>query len=337
MRYLSLLIVALLTISCQEEFSDKLFMMQGNAFGTTYSIQFYTQKEKDLQKGLDSVLAAVNQSVSTYIPESDISKINKGDSTIQVDVIFRDVFIISERVYDQSNQYFDPTIGVLRNAYGFGTDTPLQNIEGTILDSLRQFVGFNKVNLLPDGTIQKMYPEIYFDFNAVAKGYGIDCIGKFLETKGIQHYLIELGGEVLSRGKNLDKDQFWTVGVEKVNSDLMDRSYSEILFLKNQGLAASGNYRKYRIDSVSGKKYVHTINPLTGEAEASNVTSATVIAATCGYADAYATACMAMGLEQSQRMLKTLDGVEAYLTYLDEDGTSKVYMTDGFKQLLVNK
>jgi len=337
MKYFSLILVSLLVISCQDEFTTKHSVLQGNAFGTTYSIQYYSKKETNIQKGLDSVLSAVNKSVSTYLPESDISKINRGDSSIKVDTIFKEVFKISEVVYKQSNEYFDPTIGVLRNAYGFGTDKPLMNIEGATLDSLLQFVGFNKVSLQTDGTIKKELPEIYFDFNAVAKGYGIDCIGNYLDSVGIDHYLIELGGEVLAKGKNLDKNQFWTVGVENIDSDLMNRSYSEILFLQNQGLAASGNYRKFRVDSVSGKKFVHTINPLTGKAEATNVTSATVIASTCGYADAYATACMAMGLEQAKRMLDNLEKVEAYLTYLDETGNAQVYMTKGFNELLVTE
>src|SRR5690606_33034862 len=154
-----------LLFSCGSK-EPKSILLQGEAFGTNYNIQFYSEKDIDFKKGLDSVIDAVNHSVSTYIPESDISKINRGDSTVVVDSIFREVFEISSEVNQKTNGYFDPTIGVLRNAYGFGDVKPLKNIDSTTLDSLMEFVGFQKVKLNSDGSISKEYPQIYFDFNA---------------------------------------------------------------------------------------------------------------------------------------------------------------------------
>ena len=156
--------------------------------------------------------------------------------------------------------------------------------------------GFNKVSITSEGTVKKEHPAIYFDFNAVAKGYGIDCIGRYLEAEGIKDYLIELGGEVLANGENRSKGKIWTAGVEAVDSDLEDRRSTVVVQLKNQAMAGSGNYRKFRVDTITGKKYVHTINPLTGLAFENDITSATVLAPTCGLADAYATACMALGI-----------------------------------------
>jgi thiamine biosynthesis lipoprotein len=335
MRKLIFISVLTLLVSCGKK-GPQHVVLQGDAFGTTYHIQFYSEKEFDATKGIDSVIDAVNHSVSTYMPESDISKINRGDSTVVVDSIFREVFNISSEVNRKTNGYFDPTIGVLRNAYGFGDVKPLKEIDSTTLDSLLKFVGFHKVKLNPDGTISKKYPQIYFDFNAVAKGYGIDCIGRYLESKGITNYLIELGGEILTKGENLDKKQEWVVGIEAVDSELEDRSFAATVKLKNVGMASSGNYRKFRIDSATGKKYVHTLNPLTGSAEKSDVTSATVIAPTCGVADAYATSFMALGLEKSEKLLKTLPEVEAYLTYNDSLNNHQVFITDGFKKRLGN-
>lgn len=319
-----------------EDTSEKINILQGNAFGTTYSIQYYSQKEFDAEKGIDSVFYAVNKSVSTYLPNSDISKINQGDSTIVVDAIFSEVFLLSEKVHSQSQGYFDPTIGVLRNAYGFGDTKPLQKMDSLALDSLMQFVGFSKVKLLEDGTIQKELPQIYFDFNAVAKGYGIDCLGRYLESQGVTNYLIELGGELLAKGENIEKEKPWVVGIEAIDSNIEERSYTATVTLQNEGMASSGNYRKFRIDSLSGKKYVHTINPLTGEAEESDVTSASVIAATCAEADAYATAFMAMGLEKSKKLLSKMKGVEAYLTYLDQNHQSQVFVTEGFQNRILD-
>jgi len=323
-----------LLFSCGSK-EPKSILLQGEAFGTNYNIQFYSEKDIDFKKGLDSVIDAVNHSVSTYIPESDISKINRGDSTVVVDSIFREVFEISSEVNQKTNGYFDPTIGVLRNAYGFGDVKPLKNIDSTTLDSLMEFVGFQKVKLNSDGSISKEYPQIYFDFNAVAKGFGIDCIGRYLESKGVENYLIELGGEILAKGENLEKNQEWVVGIEAVNSELEDRSFEATVKLKNVGMASSGNYRKFRIDSITGKKYVHTLNPLTGSAEQSDVTSATVIAPTCGVADAYATSFMALGLEKSKELLNNLPDIEAYLTYNDSLNHQQVFITDGFKKVIV--
>lgn len=331
MKKLLFIPVLLLFIFCEKKEPQPLFL-QGNAFGTTYNIQFYSEKNIDYKKGLDSVIDAVNQSVSTYVPDSDISKVNKGDSTVVVDSIFREVFKISEAVNKKTNGYFDPTVGVLRNAYGFGDVKPLKNIDSTTLDSLMQYVGFSKVKINNDGTVSKEYPQIYFDFNAVAKGFGIDCLGRYLESKGVTDYLIELGGEILTKGQNVEIGQEWVVGIEAVDSELEDRSFEATVNLKNVGMASSGNYRKFRVDSLTGKKYVHTLNPLTGSAEKSDVTSATVIAPTCGVADAYATSFMALGLEKSKKLLKNLPNVEAYLTYSDSLNNHKVFITEGFKE-----
>src|SRR5690606_31240700 len=234
MKKLFIASVFLLLTFCGKHETAPL-LLQGEAFGTVYHIQLYSEKNIDFKMGVDSVIDAVNHSVSTYIPESDISKINGGDSTVVVDSIFREVFEISSEVNQKTNGYFDPTIGVLRNAYGFGDVKPLKNIDSTTLDSLMEFVGFQKVKLNSDGSISKEYPQIYFDFNAVAKGFGIDCIGRYLESKGVENYLIELGGEILAKGENLEKNQEWVVGIEAVNSELEDRSFEATVKLKNVG------------------------------------------------------------------------------------------------------
>ncbi len=335
MKYVWILVMATVCFSCQKnEEISKLY--EGEAFGTTYHIQLYTNSDIDLQKGIDSVIAKVNQSLSTYIPHSDISRINRGDSTVVIDSMFREVFDLSAEVHKKTNGYFDPTIGVLRNAYGFGEIKPLLRIDTQTLDSLMKFVGFHKVKLNSDGTVHKDFPEIYLDFNAVAKGAGVDYIGRYLESKGVTDYLIELGGEILAKGENINRNQQWTVGIESPESELEDRSYEAAVRLKDVGMAASGNYRKFRMDPVSGKKYVHTLNPLTGSAEMGDVTSATVIAPTCGEADAYATSFMVLGFEKSKELLKELPEVEAYLTYTDSLSHDNVFMTDGFKRRILD-
>jgi len=335
MKFVTPFIIFLLFVSCKKEVQTTT-VLQGNAFGTSYTIQFFNAESLVSEKGIDSVIYVVNKSVSTYQANSDISKINKGNTSIVIDKIFRDNFNISAEVYKKSNGYFDPTIGVLRNAYGFGDTKPLQNIDKHVLDSLLQYVGFNKVSITSEGKIKKKHSQIYFDFNAVAKGYGIDCLGNYLEDKGVSNYLIELGGEILAKGKNLEKNKAWIVGIETIESQLENRSYAETVLLQDMGMASSGNYRKFRIDSVTGKKYVHTINPITGKAEESDVTSATVLAPTCAVADAYATAFMASGIERSKKMVQNIPDIEAYITFINTEGNPDVFITEGFQKFLQN-
>jgi thiamine biosynthesis lipoprotein len=332
-----LLFFLLLLVSCSKENAFTKHHLQGAAFGTTYNIVFYGSSDtKTIQKGIDSVITRVNKSVSTYLYNSDISKINRGDSTLVTDTIFRTVFNISKNIYKLTDGYFDPTIGVLRNAYGFGDTKPIQKLNKLTIDSLMQFVGFDKVQHTPEGNIKKQHPQIYLDFNAIAKGYGIDCIGNYLSEKGITNYLIELGGEILTKGTHPETQKPWIVGIESVTSDLDNRSIVTKVALQNAAMATSGNYRKYRVDSITGRKFVHTINPKNGMAEPSDVTSASVIAATCAEADAYATSFMALGLEKSKNVLKKLKGIEVYLTFIDSLHTQQVFMSPGFKKYLIN-
>jgi len=333
MKHIIWFLFLILIVSCKNERPQKSFF-QGQAFGTTFSIQVYSINEIDFEKGIDSVLSKVNNSVSTYIPESDISKINNGNTAIVVDDIFIDNFNISTEVYEITGGFFDPTIGVLRNAYGFGDTNSTQEIDSLALDSMMKFVGFNKVKLTSENKIEKLYPEIYIDFNAVAKGYGIDLIGSYLDSKGVGNYLIELGGEILAKGKNVEKNKSWLVGIENVN--LNDKSFSSIIALEDIAMATSGNYRKFRIDSLTGKKYVHTLNPITGSAAKSDITSATVLAPTCALADAYATAFMALGLENSKVILKNIDKIDVYFTYNDQNNEEQVFATEGLRNRLLN-
>lgn len=325
----------LLLCSCQSAPEQEGKVLKGQAFGTTYAISYYGagQPSERIQQGIDSVIAVVNQSMSTYIPDSDISKINRGDSTIVVDQMFKEVFSLSRNINQKTNGYFDPTVGGLRNAYGFGDAQPITRIDSSRLDSMMRYVGLDKVRINQKGQVIKTSPLIYLDFNAIAKGYGIDRIAMFLEQQSVSDYLIELGGELRASGLNRETQKPWTVGVEDIHSGITDRSYVAVVALKDMAMASSGNYRKYRIDEQSGKQYVHTINPISGAAEQSDVLSATVIARDCATADAYATSFMAMGFEKSNALLASGIDVEAYLIYAVSKDSTAVYRTEGFEKL----
>ena len=305
---------------------------QGAALGTSYAVKLFSAEQADLQPGIDSVFRVINQSMSTYWPDSDISRINNGDTTVVVDEQFREVFNTSKTIYGKTGGYFDPTVGVLVDAWGFGPGSSLE-MDSLVVDSLLRYVGFNKVSLMPDNRIEKADPAIRFDFNAIAKGYAIDRLAVFLDNQGISDYLIEVGGELRSRGMNQAKKQPWLVGIDDPQV-LQGRAIKQIVRLTDQSMASSGNYRKFRIDSVSGQKFVHTIDPLTGYTRNSNILATSVLAPECMVADAYATAFMAMDLKRSKIILADSPELEGYIIYLDQAGNTQEFMTPGFMKVL---
>jgi thiamine biosynthesis lipoprotein len=308
-------LIALLLTSCKQEKKIKETKLEGFVFGTTYHITYLDNV--DHQKSIDSLFYLVNKSLSTYMPTSDISKINKGDTTIVIDDLFLEVFQKSKRIYKETNGYFDPTVCNLVNAWGFGYKRERRDLDSLQVKELMKQVGLDKVTL--DGRkIEKQFTEACLDFNSIAKGYGIDVIGRFMESKNIQNYLVEIGGEIRARGKNI-RNKNWKVAIDDPNTD-GTRSVSRFIELDNQSMASSGNYRKFRV-GANGQKYVHTINPKTGFATESNLLGATVYGVVdCADVDAYATAFMAMGLEKSKEFLNNQTIIKAVLVYVDEKG-----------------
>ncbi|WP_298782054.1 FAD:protein FMN transferase [uncultured Polaribacter sp.] len=309
--------------ACQKEKIN----LNGNVFGTTYNIS-YLDTKINYQKQIDSLFYLVNKSLSTYIPTSDISKINNGDATVIVDDFFMEVFNKSKKIFKETDGYFDPTVGNLVNAYGFGSKKRKKNLTMMEVKELMQFVGLDKVSL-QKRKIVKEDPQVYLEFNSIAKGFGIDVIARFFESKKIANYLIEIGGEIRAKGQN-QQGKLWSIGLDYPNSN-GTRSLSKIIKLNNKSVAGSGNFRKFRITD-EGKKYVHTVNPKTGFAKESNLLSVYVIAdLDCADVDAYATAFMAMGLEKTKEFLKTNSKIEAILHYLDAEGNFKEFSSYSYK------
>lgn len=307
----------------------------GGALGTSYSIIYIADSELDFQREIDSVFDVMNKSMSTYIPTSDISKINEGDSTLVVDEMFKKVFKLSKEIHQTTDGYFDPTVGTLVNAWGFGPGKQIE-LDSTRVDSLLQYVGFEKVKLAGNSTIKKQYPEIKFDFNAIAKGYAIDRLAIMLDEKGISDYLIEVGGEVVGKGKNRIKEKYWVIGIDDPENE-SGGALKKLINLKNRAMASSGNYIKFRVDEKTREKFVHTVNPKTGYTRNSSTLGATVLAENCAKADGYATAFMAMDLKDVKNLLKTIKVIDAYIVYSDENGAIQEFMTEGFKKVIVSE
>lgn len=299
-----------------------LVVIQGNAIGTTFSIHYLDKGDINFRPKIDSLIKAINKSTSTYIPTSDISKVNKGDTTVVVDAFFEEVFTKSERIFNETNGDFDPTVGVLVNAWGFGPGDAIEDLDSLKINQLLKYVGFDKVSL-KNGKVYKLYPEIYFDFNAIGKGYLVDMVGRLFEQYSIENYMVEIGGEIRARGVN-EKNRAWRIAIENPNED-GTRSFATIVQLNDESIATSGNYRKYRT-TTDGKKYVHTINTKTGYASESNLLSASVIAKSdCADVDGYATAFMAMGLDKTLQFLENHPELKVFLIYVDENDEMKTY------------
>ncbi|NOQ92451.1 MAG: FAD:protein FMN transferase [Flavobacteriaceae bacterium] len=311
-------------IACKNNFKK----LEGHALGTTFHIT-YQEVITIREKQIDSLIYLVNKSLSTYMPNSDISKINHGDTTVIIDDMFLEVFNKSDKVYKETNGAFDPTVGVLVNAWGFGPEKELNDLNKKQIDSLLVFVGFDNVTV-KNHKIYKEYTQTYLDFNANAKGYAVDMIGRFLELKKIDNYLVELGGEIRARGLN-GKNRLWKIAIEKPNFD-GSRSFQTAIELNNESIATSGNYRKFKIDNKTGKKYAHTIDAKTGYPSKSNLLSVSVISKLdCADVDAYATAFMSMGFEKSKIFLQDHQELKAFLIYSNEKDEIETFTTSNLK------
>jgi FAD:protein FMN transferase len=316
-----------LFIGCQSD-KKSLIKIEGNAQGTTYHISYLSDDGIDYKTDIDSLLKDIDTSMSTWLPVSQISRINNNDSSVLVDQYFIDVFNKSIEVSEKTDGLFDVTVGPLVNSWGFGF-TPKTTLDKKRIDSTLQFVGY-KMLKLENNKIIKAKPQIKIDFNAIAQGYSVDVLANYLESKGINNYLVELGGELKTKGKKENKN--WRVGIDKPEEKATsDRKLEAIIELNDKALATSGNYRKFYEEA--GQKFSHIINPKTGYPAKQNLLSATVIADDCITADAYATAFMIMGLNKSIQFLKKNKELklEVYFIY-DDKGSWKTYASKSLKK-----
>ncbi|MEC7773222.1 MAG: FAD:protein FMN transferase [Bacteroidota bacterium] len=317
MNYLNkfrLLLLFILFISCINE--KNTFNIKGDALGTTYNIIIDSSLEKiDLSKSIDSIFSVVNNSMSTYLQNSIISDVNKNIKT-KVDEHFIKVFTKSKEVWEESDRYFDPTVGILVNAYGFGPIVLSDNGNNKSIESLKHLVGFDKVFLNNNNEVIKENKDIFIDFNSIAKGYSVDLIGEFLSQKKINNYLIEVGGEILAKGINKRTKSVWTLGIQDpLNQD----KYIQTVELNDKALATSGNYRKYRLDPETGERYVHTINPITGLTSKNNTLSVSVISEDCITSDAWATALLSLDINRGRSIIDEKETLEALWIISDND------------------
>ena len=284
----------------------------GLVFGTVYNIAY--EYGESLQGDIDEALLQVDQEFSLFNAASTVARINRGDSTVERSPMFLEVCQLAQTVSQATGGAFDITVAPLVNAWGFGfkheqTPTPAQ------VDSLLQI-------------------RTQMDFAAIAKGYGCDVVSRLLDGRGVANYMVEIGGEVVVRGHNPNGD-LWHIGINKP----MDESPSpfggelqEVLSLTDIAMATSGNYRNYYYKD--GRKNAHTIDPRSGYPVQHDLLSATVLAADCATADAFATSFMVLGLDSARAVLDSHPTLMAYLIYAAPDGSQQVWHSPTLTQCI---
>lgn len=313
----------------QELYHNMYGLTQGTTYSIVYQSKLSTPTDK-IDREIEIMLLEIDSSLSNYNKSSLISAINMNQDVI-TDDMFREVFQLSGKIYGMTDGLFDITVGPLVKAWGFGPDA-VRNFDTTRVDSLLEFVGFDKIRLVNDRVI-KDDDRIWIDVNAIAQGYSVDLICRLLDEKNIPTYLVEIGGEVRAKGRRGDRP--WRVGLDRPvdNNNSPGEDLFAVVELENLSLATSGNYRKFYIDDA-GIKYSHTINPITGAPVRNTLLSATITAPDCATADAFATACMVAGLNGAKEMITRFEFLEGYLIYSDETGEYRFWVSEKMKSLI---
>ena len=304
--------------------------ISGQTMGSiTYNIT-YIGEDKQLKPQVDSLLSRLNQSLSTYMSDSEISLLNKNGKITFFSSFLPPVLQESKHIFRQTNGAFDPTVGPLVNAWGFGPSKKRATPDSATIDSIKTIIGFEKIEF--DDNKATLLPGFQLDFSAIAKGYAVDIVGGLLEKNRIDNYLVEIGGEVRCRGAN-SSGSSWSIGIDDPTAvHYTERKLLAVIEVKDLSLATSGNYRNYY--KKDGRVYTHIIDPRTGYSTSHNLLSASVFASNCITADAYATAFMVMGLEESQTIINKLNEIEGFLVYQDENGKLRSFISPGLRHFV---
>ncbi len=302
---------------------------EGFIFGTVYHVTY--QHDRNLQKNIEAEMKKVDDALSTFNKNSIISKVNE-NKPVELNDMFIDIFNLAQNISKDTDGAFDITVAPMVNVWGFGfkAGTPPTK---HVIDSLKTFVGYDKVEL-KGGKIIKKDPRMMLDCAAIAKGYGVDVVADYLKKEGIKNFIVEIGGEIVSSGIS-EKRLPWKIGVTKPVDDSLkqDQELQTILNVTNKAMATSGNYRNFYYKN--GKKYAHTIDPKTGYPVQHSILSATVLADRCAVADAYATSFMVMGLDKTKEILKKHPELMVYVIYADSLGNNKIWYSSSMKEKIV--
>ena len=296
-----LCLLALLLAACESAAPDPTLRFNGSTMGTSYDVKLVLEPGQalpaDFQQQVETLLRRVNQTMSTYDPQSELSRFNRNPSTdwIAVSPALQGIVAEALRFSELSNGAFDITVGPLVNLWGFGPAPRREQAPSAAeIAQVRQRVGYWQLQSRETPpALKKQRPDVYVDLSGIAKGYGVDQLALLVESLGIGNYLVAIGGEIRAKGKN-GRGQLWTVAIEKPVAG--QRSVERLVQLDNASIATSGDYRNFF--EVGGKRYAHIINPQTGYPLDQTLVSATVISNQSMLADAAATTLMVAGAER---------------------------------------
>lgn len=298
---------------------------KGEVFGTFYNITY--QSDKNLKSEIEAALKEIDAVFSMYNENSTVAKINRGEKP-ELNEMFIEVYDLATMVNKETNGAFDITVAPLVNAWGFGFKTK-EIPDKHQVDSILAFVGKDKFKVVKEGNKnfpQKSDKRTMLDFSAIAKGYGSDVVARLLRKHDIKNFMVEIGGEIVTCG-NSEKRLPWKIGVTKPVDDSLsvENELQTVLNITDKAMATSGNYRKFYYKG--GKKYAHTIDPKTGQPVQHSILSATVITKNCAIADAYATAFMVLGMDETKKVLEKHPELMVYLIYSNDKGENEVWFS----------
>ena len=304
--------------------------MSKKIINTTFNILYASEKGEVESAVFDSLFSLINQSLSPFEKNSIISRVNRSEE-VEVDSFFSRVFLRANTISEETEGAFDITVAPLVNAWGFGFSHS-DSLSSTIIDSLKQLVGYEKV-LLQDNRIIKQSPNLMLDASAIAKGYSCDVVADYLIKSGITDFMIEVGGEIVTKGLNKQGEE-WVIGITQPveNNSVVTPILQDCILLGNGAMATSGNYRQFYYKD--GKRYSHTINPKSGYPVEHSLLSVTVLADDCMTADALATAFMVKGLDWSYSFVENRPDLAAYFIYSNENDSLCVKYTPSFEKYL---
>ena len=318
--FLTLLIVGSVLIIRQQQ-NAPYQKVSDFIFGTTYNVIY--QCDSDLSQGIRAELEKVDHSLSPFNKTSVITAVNNNQEVV-LDKMFLEVYEKAMEISADTDGAFDITVAPLVNAWGFGFKNDTMPTRRQV-DSLKAFVGYQKVSLA-DGKIKKRDPRMMLDCSAIAKGYGTDVVARFLRSRGVKNFMVEIGGEIVTSGVNQSRVP-WRVGVIKPTEDSLNVGHElqTTLNVTDIAMATSGNYRNFYYKG--GKKFAHTVDPKTGYPVQHSILSATVLTKSCMIADAYATSFMVMGMERAKQVLERHPELQAYFIYDNGKGKTDVWFT----------
>lgn len=313
--------------SCNNNTPNK-YTLDGITQGSYYHIVYLaTDKQNEtVKEDINKLLAQIDNSVSLWNDKSTITKINNNQNP-ELDSLFIDCFNWSQKISDFSGGYLDCTVGLLVEKYGFANKSK-QAISPQTIDSILQYTGYKNVKI-ENNKLVKTFPQTKIDLNAIAQGYTTDKISWLLKSKGINNFIVDVGGEVRASGKK-EVDKNWVCGIEQPAKDSnSERSYKTYLELQNESIVTSGSYRKYYTDSL-GNRHSHAINPFNGKSVEHNLLSVSVVDSSATFCDGMATAFLVMGLEKSKAFLSKHPNLKAHFIYF-ENNQYKTYTTPNLK------